>query len=491
MKHLIKQVKSTQHGQRYGVDTNSLYLSNKIEQAKPFKIRRIVTITFTSLAIGLLSIISGGQTYASHTSTDPQEVGQLGALIPFPLDAIHAGLYRGHNSPPKICFGMRPSEYRGFDLVDASGNLRPEFETLVYGGYAFSEDAHGLDQSNTKGDRTRENFMCWDLTHPDAFNDTGQFGIVDGAGNPLVTKADFPLNAASFRDAGHSAGLNYNIFCSGNVALADGRWLFIGGHDKSGNNAIRKLNIFDPGTEQWVHRQSPQVKVDWFADPSGSNPGAHADPNNEANTDPHIPSDMKYQRWYPSGVVLPNKKVLLLSGTDQDTSLGPPATTFFPPCSSPAVSGSAACSKVRILAPEIYNPNNDRTIALESARKLLAMFPRSYVVQTGSHRKDWKVLVMGAAHLDFLPGLGTIGQYDPWFYTGESYFLDVRGAAKDPDRDTPNTNHWEFVAQAKIAHNNGAGAQLWKTGRHGEAVSQRIALFGGKNVVAGGPRLVS
>ena len=32
---------------------------------------------------------------------------------------------------------------------------------------------------------------------------------------------------------------------------------------------------------------------------------------------------MKYQRWYPTGVTLPDGRILILSGTDQDTSVGP------------------------------------------------------------------------------------------------------------------------------------------------------------------------
>jgi len=68
----------------------------------------------------------------------------------------------------------------------------------------------------------------------------------------LITKADIALTKDAISAAGDSKGLHYNIFCGGNVALADGRWAFIGGHDtfigghdKSGNNGIRKITIFD------------------------------------------------------------------------------------------------------------------------------------------------------------------------------------------------------------------------------------------------------
>ncbi len=428
-------------------------------------------------AAATLPCLAGGAASASHTSTLPQEVGKLSPLIPVPKDAIHAGLAWTPQAGPKICFAMRPSEYVGHHLVDPGGHLKEAFERFVYGGFGFSEGAHGLDESVTKGDIDRDNFVCWNLTHPKAFNDTGEFAIVGPNGEDLVTKADFALNAAAFTDAGHSRGLEYNIFCAGNVALADGRWLFIGGHDKSGNNGIRKLNIFDPATETWAPRPRPRVKKGFLVDPEGAFPARHADPLNEANTDPPHSSDMRYQRWYPTGVVLPNKDVLILSGSDQDTSLGPPGTQFFPACTS--TTESAACSKVRQAVPEVYSPKTDRTVALENARKLFNMYPRSYVVQTGRGERDWRVAVIGEVDRDHLPGLRTIGQYDPFAYTGATYFLNVLGALRDPDRNTQAEDHWRFVDEAVIAHDSGASAQLWELDREGHAVAQRVALFGG------------
>ena len=73
----------------------------------------------------------------AHTQQpDPAEVGQLSPLIPLPKDAIHAGLSWTKDSKPKICFGMRPSEYVGHHLVDEHGSLKEEFERFVYGGFA-------------------------------------------------------------------------------------------------------------------------------------------------------------------------------------------------------------------------------------------------------------------------------------------------------------------------------------------------------------------
>lgn len=449
--------------------------------------KKVSTRVRLLMATVALPCLAAGAATASHTSTDPEEVGQLSPLIPVPKDAIHAGLAWTPKAGPKICLAMRPSEYVGHHLVEPDGHLSEAFERFVYGGFGFSEGAHGLDESVTKGDVGRDNFVCWNLGHPDAFNDTGEFAIVGPNDEELVTKADFALNAASFKDVGHARGLEYNIFCAGNVALADGRWLFIGGHDKSGNNGIRKLNIFDPATGTWVRRPRPKVKRDFLLDPDGAFPALHADPLDEANTDPPHPSDMRYQRWYPTGVVLPNKDVLILSGSDQDTSLGPPGTQFAPSCTS--TTESAACSKVRQAAPEVYSPKMDRTLALENARKLFNMYPRAFVVQTGRGKEDWRVAVVGEVDLERLPGLATIGQYDPFIYTGATYFLDVLGAQRDRDRNTPAEDHWQLVDEAAIAHDSGASAQLWELDSRGRAVAQKVALFGGGcgNVPRGTP----
>jgi hypothetical protein len=430
--------------------------------------------TVSGFLLGTVAIAAGLMT--GSVQADPGEVGELSPLIPLPKDAIHAGLSWTPDSKPKICFGMRPSEYGGHHLVHEDGQLKDHFQQLVYGGFGFSTGPHGLDQSVANSEIERENFVCWDLTHPDAFKDTGEFSILDESGNALITKADIALTEDAISEAGDEKGLHYNIFCGGNVALADGRWAFIGGHDKSGNNGIRKITVFDPVSETWLDRDVPQVKVDFLADPEGEHPDQHADARDEANTDPDHPSDMRYQRWYPSGVVLPNKKLLVLNGTDQDSSLGP-SQGFGAPCREPPE--SAPCSKIRVDVPEVYDPEADSTIALENAAKLQPMYARSYVVQTGRGWKDWKVASVGEVHPDYLPDLETIGGYDPFYYTGATSLLDVQAAVKDPDRELYDDKYWELVANAQIAHDSGAGAQIWELDRQGWAKAQKVALFGG------------
>jgi hypothetical protein len=404
------------------------------------------------------------QTTSSLPARPASEVGELGPLLPFHKDAIAAGLTIDSFGSPKICFWMRPSEYAGTDLVDPNngpiGTFKPEFNELVYGGFGFSETLDASVKSRIKADIYRENTQCFDMDHPDAFKNSGKFRVED------LTPQDFALNAGAFTDAGkHGGGLNYNAFCSGNVALADGRWLIVGGHDKTGNAGLRKMLIFDPNHESWVDRPEPPVKSEFELDPSGTK-FQHVSARDEANTDPPIPSDMKYQRWYPTAVTLPDETVLVLSGSDLDTSVGPE---------------EAGATKVRQAVPEIYDPSSDRTFALENARKLLAMYPRSYVVQTGWGWNDWEVAVVGAV----APPLPTADEirdnYDPYRYDGKTYLLDVLGAEADPYRDDPAEDHWTLVANAASAHDSGAGAALWTLDEMGMPSSQKIVLFGGSD----------
>jgi hypothetical protein len=366
---------------------------------------------------------------------------------------------------------MRTSQYRGTDLVDpmvgAVGLLKPSFENLVYGlgfapgGFSFSNRLDGSVKTRIKADIARDNTLCFDLAHPDAFRNSGKFDVTQ------LTEADFALNAAAFSNAGHSTGLNYDVFCAGGVALSDGRWVVVGGHDKAGNVGYNKINIFDPTTQTWVPRPVPPVKTDYLADPTGLL-FPHPSPLDRSNTEPPDPSDMKYDRWYPTAVTLPDGRVLILSGSDEDASVG---------------AALAAGTKVRQAVPEVYDPKTDRTIALENSRKLFAMYPRAYVVQTGAGKNDWKVAVTGEVQPP-LPTGKALQAFDPFKYNGNTYLLDVLGALADPSRDVPAENHWQFVATAVTPHNGGAGAALWTLDDSGRARSQKVARFGGDRGVA-------
>jgi Galactose oxidase-like, Early set domain len=234
----------------------------------------------------------------------------------------------------------------------------------------------------------------------------------------------------------------------------------IGGHDKGGNNGLRKISIFSPKTMKWLRRPIPPVRSEWEADPTGTMP--HSDPLDETNTDPSDPSDM---RWYPTAATLPDGKILILSGTDQDTSVGP---------------DEASATKVRQAVPEVYDPKTDTTVALENARKLLPMYVRSFVVQTGPGWNDWKVAVTAEVEppLPRQPGGPNIRGYDPFFYNGNTYLLDVLGALADPDINVPGEEHWTFVNTAASAHESGAGVRM-VTIYNNHSWSQEVFLFGG------------
>jgi hypothetical protein len=357
---------------------------------------------------------------------------------------------------------MRPSEYKpSFYLNPTQGGAFSGFnETyidLVQGGFGLGQ----LDESGWSRyapDIERENTQLIDVCGLQALIDRGTFtkrNIAD------LTSEDIRRTDRFFEDAGFSRGLGSNLFCAGHVAGVDGRIYVIGGHDKGGNNGIRKITIFDPRTERWLPRPVPCVRSQF--EPGG----APCNPLNEANTDPPHPSDMKYQRWYPTGVTLPDGRILILSGSDQDTSVGPQ---------------NASATKVRQNVPEVYDPRTDRNIALENARKLFNMYPRSFVTQTGPGRDDWKVCVVGFAPPPQGPTTPQCSrtQYDPWAYNGDVYCLDVLKALADPNRDVPGENHWQFVGSLASAHDSGAAVRLVTINASG-TWSQKVFLFGGDN----------
>lgn len=341
--------------------------------------------------------------------------------------------------------------------------FNPKYLELVQGGFGLGQ----LDRSGWSRyapDLDRENAQIIDVCGLQAMIDKGDFTKTSIAG---LTDADMDLSSPFFKDAGFSRGLSYNLFCMGHAAGIDGRIYVFGLHDKGGNNGGRKVNIFDPKKEQWVSRGTTCVRSGWEADPTGTIP-PHCDPLDEANTDPPHRSDMKYQRWYPTTVALPDGRILILSGTDQDTEVG---------------DAGASDTKVRQAVPEVYDPKTDKTVALENARKLFNMYPRSFVTQTGDGKDDWKVCVAGGAVQPPLPTVGgdpDIGGYDPFIYNGETWCLDVRAALKDRKRDVPAENHWQHIATAANAHDSGAAVRMVTIKADG-TWSQKMFLFGGNN----------
>jgi hypothetical protein len=115
-----------------------------------------------------------------------------------------------------------------------------------------------------------------------------------------------------------------DLFCSGQVTLADGRILAFGGHDCAGPwLGSQYTNIFDPVTMQWT-----------------------------------VGPDMAYRRWYPTGTVLGDGRVLVVSGSDStDTSY--------------------------ITTPEIYDPASNTWAQLTNASINISNYPFIFQLPDG------------------------------------------------------------------------------------------------------------
>jgi hypothetical protein len=268
------------------------------------------------------------------------------------------------------------------------------------------------------------------------------------------------LNRAAFKEIGFSAGLNYNIYCNARVTLADGRVYVFGGHDMQSDNGLYKVQIFDPETETWMPRARPCTRQNWADDPFGLRLFA-SDPDAPfflgcnlleiQSTQPSDPSDMKYARWYPTAIPLPNNTILILGGFDQDASMGPdPDRADKGQQNMPQTDTAFTATRVNQVVPEVYDPETDRNIALENARMAFPLYPQAEVVQTGPRRGDWKLCTMGGEET-FGPEAVSGGAKFFGPFTGKTWCLDVLAALRDPDRDIPGQKHWELLATASEA----------------------------------------
>lgn len=104
---------------------------------------------------------------------------------------------------------------------------------------------------------------------------TGNVLLMDGWENPNQTQV-FNPNTQALTQANNGFGLD--VFCSGNITLADGRVLLTGGEGSAslGSNAVTS---FDPASLTWSR----------------------------------LPS-MQYARWYPTATELGDGRVLVISG---------------------------------------------------------------------------------------------------------------------------------------------------------------------------------
>src|SRR3989475_2069841 len=310
---------------------------------------------------GVLSLIPAGRVLAQQfpcdTVRDPSICGEVSPLIPMQsTEAVHMGLvWKKDSATPKILFHSRFSEYTPNDMADPeiidlaiargafttpglqfNSSLRDvlhgfdpflglgtnrsaddSFQRLTYGGYLMRQGLSQAVPTRIRANRTMERQLLFDISHPDAFKNSGKFHTA------LLDEADFAMNRAAFAENGYSKGVFYNMYCNARVTLANGRVYVFGGHDMQSDNGLYKVNIFDPEIEAWVKRSEPCTRANWHRDPFGRelfdrNPNApfydNCDPRDQQSTQPSDPSDQKYARWYPSAIALPNDTVLVVGG---------------------------------------------------------------------------------------------------------------------------------------------------------------------------------
>jgi hypothetical protein len=346
----------------------------------------------------------------------------------------------------------------------------------------------GLSQSvptRIVANRTMERQLLFDPSHPDAFKNNGKFHTA------LLDEDDFALNRAAFTEVGFSKGNFYNTYCNARVTLADGRVYVFGGHDMQSDNGLYKVNIFDPETETWVPRAQPCTRQHWADDPFGlslfaSDPDAPfypgCDPHEIESTQPFDPSDMKYARWYPTSIPLPNNTVLTLGGFDQDARVGPDPDKAAKGRQNISQTDTAfTATRVNQVVPEVYDPETDRNVALENARMAFPLYPQAEVIQTGPGRDDWKVCTFGGEE-NFGPEVvpGGARFFGPW--SGKTWCLDVLAALSDPDRDVPGQKHWQLLDTAAEARPYCCPtASLLEIGKDGNTTSHRWFMLGGNS----------
>ena len=477
-------------------------------------------ITGTALAWAWLTAPARLAAQASDC-TDRSLCGEVSPLIPMQsTEAVHMGLvWQQGVETPKLLFHSRFPEYTPNDVADpavvdaaiAAGALTngandfnpalrdvlhparrdgtepgaDSFQRLTYGGYLLRQ---GLSQSvptRIVANRTMERQLLFDIGHPDAFKTNGKFHTA------LLDEQDFALNRAAFTEVGFSRGNFYNTYCNARVTLADGRVYVFGGHDMQSQNGLYKVNIFDPDTESWEPRAQPCTRSNWDRDPFGAelfavDPEAQNYPScnqrDILSTQPTDPSDMRYARWYPSAVALPDGTVLVLAGTDQDGTVGPDPLAAEKGAAG-VVQSDAAFSATRVtqVVPEIYDPQTDRSIALENARKTFPLYPQAEVVQTGPDEDDWMVCTMGG--MDRVRNPVAPGG-DRFFgpFSKQTWCLDVLAARADPAREVAAENHWKLLAEATVnRHYCCPTASLIATDRSGKTRSHSWFMISGRD----------
>src|SRR5438874_1985174 len=410
-------------------------------------------------------------------------------------EIVDLAIARGAFTTPGLQFNSSLRDVlHGFDPFLGLGTNRSaddSFQRLTYGGYLLRQGLSQAVPTRIRANRTMERQLLFDISHPDAFKNSGKFHTA------LLDEADFAMNRAAFAENGYSKGVFYNMYCNARVTLSDGRVYVFGGHDMQSDNGLYKVNIFDPELEAWVKRTEPCTRANWHRDPFGRelfarNPNApfydNCDPRDQQSTQPSDPSDQKYARWYPSAIALPNDTVLVVGGFDQDNSVGPdPDRVAKGRRNVPQTDTAFTASRVNQVVPEVYDPKTDRNIALENARMAFPLYPQLEVVETGPGRDDWKVCTFdGEMNYgdEFIPGGAKfgVGGGNPRFTKGTTWCVDVLGALKDPNREVPAKNHWTLLdTAAEVRPYCCPTASQLEIDRDGHTKSHKWFMISGQN----------
>lgn len=157
---------------------------------------------------------------------------------------------------------------------------------------------------------------------------TGKVLVWDGFEYALNSERVWDPATGSFTQV--PSGRNY--FCVGQVTLADGRALLVGGHVDA-YVGLTDSAIFDPSTSSWTRGK-----------------------------------DMARARWYPTATVLPDGRVLVVSGDNISRgNAGAPG---------PFVNASDTL-------PEVYDPATNSWTQLTPAARRMPLYPFMFVLPDG------------------------------------------------------------------------------------------------------------
>jgi hypothetical protein len=157
---------------------------------------------------------------------------------------------------------------------------------------------------------------------------TGKVLMFDGFDFALGSEHEWDPATGAFT----AVPYNRNLFCAGHLALSDGRALIVGGH-VSPYVGLSDTTIFDPLSHTWARKR-----------------------------------DMARSRWYPTATMLPDGRVLVVSG-DNITRNRPGQPT-------PLINAS-------FTLPEVYDPAADTWTSFPNGQRWMPLYPFMFVAPDG------------------------------------------------------------------------------------------------------------